>query len=65
MLEEHGHAAGCLKCSRLREHRPAAGARHSEERRARFQALFRASGDASTARADDRANEYLARRVQG
>eukprot|EP00969_Alexandrium_andersonii_P275036 12155605-Alexandrium_andersonii.AAC.1 len=33
MLEEHGYTAGCLKCSRVRERRPAAGTRHSEERR--------------------------------
>eukprot|EP00969_Alexandrium_andersonii_P009240 404673-Alexandrium_andersonii.AAC.1 len=64
MLEEHGYAAGCLKCSRVREQRPAAGTRHWEERRARFEALLRASGDASVARADARANEHLARRVQ-
>eukprot|EP00969_Alexandrium_andersonii_P220194 9724948-Alexandrium_andersonii.AAC.1 len=30
MLEEHGYAAGCLKCSRARGRRPAAGARRSE-----------------------------------
>eukprot|EP00969_Alexandrium_andersonii_P296047 13084287-Alexandrium_andersonii.AAC.1 len=64
MLEEHGHAAGCLKCSLVREHRPAASARHSEERRTRFEAILRASGDASMARADARANEHLARRAQ-
>eukprot|EP00969_Alexandrium_andersonii_P328883 14532423-Alexandrium_andersonii.AAC.1 len=34
MLEEHGYTAGCLKCARVRERRPAAGTRHSEERRA-------------------------------
>eukprot|EP00969_Alexandrium_andersonii_P029631 1293549-Alexandrium_andersonii.AAC.1 len=62
MLEEHGRATGCLRCARAREHRPAAGARRSEERRARFETLLRASGYASMARADARANEYLARR---
>eukprot|EP00969_Alexandrium_andersonii_P345942 15292287-Alexandrium_andersonii.AAC.1 len=34
LLEEHGYMAGCLKCTRVRERRPAAGTRHSEERRA-------------------------------
>eukprot|EP00969_Alexandrium_andersonii_P315577 13943095-Alexandrium_andersonii.AAC.1 len=34
MLEEHGCAAGCLERSRIRERRPAAGTRHSEQRRA-------------------------------
>eukprot|EP00969_Alexandrium_andersonii_P097106 4286236-Alexandrium_andersonii.AAC.1 len=32
----------CLKCSRARTQRPAAGTRHSEERRARFAAIPRA-----------------------
>eukprot|EP00969_Alexandrium_andersonii_P148541 6565833-Alexandrium_andersonii.AAC.1 len=64
MLEEHGCTAGCLKRTRAREHRPAAGARHSEECRARFEALLRASGNASMARADARANEYQARCAQ-
>eukprot|EP00969_Alexandrium_andersonii_P210890 9313923-Alexandrium_andersonii.AAC.1 len=64
MLEEHGYTAGCLKRSREREHRPVAGTRRSEECRARFGALLRASGDASAARADARANEYLTRRAQ-
>eukprot|EP00969_Alexandrium_andersonii_P151043 6678370-Alexandrium_andersonii.AAC.1 len=31
MLEEHGYTAGCLKRSRVRERRPAAGAGHSED----------------------------------
>eukprot|EP00969_Alexandrium_andersonii_P250435 11067883-Alexandrium_andersonii.AAC.1 len=44
MLEEHGYTAGCSKRSRVREQRPAAGARRSEERRARFDAFLRASG---------------------
>eukprot|EP00969_Alexandrium_andersonii_P121684 5380010-Alexandrium_andersonii.AAC.1 len=61
MLEEHGYTAGCLKCSRARGRRPAAGARHSEERRARFEGLLRMLGDASMARADERVNEHLAR----
>eukprot|EP00969_Alexandrium_andersonii_P104766 4622469-Alexandrium_andersonii.AAC.1 len=61
MLEEHGYTAGCLKCSRVREHRPAAGTRHSEERRARFENIFRAAGDESMARADERVNERIAR----
>eukprot|EP00969_Alexandrium_andersonii_P098988 4367366-Alexandrium_andersonii.AAC.1 len=64
MLEEHGYTAGCLKCTRVRERRPAAGARHSEECRARFEALLRSLGDASMARADERVNEYLAQRLQ-
>eukprot|EP00969_Alexandrium_andersonii_P007635 332472-Alexandrium_andersonii.AAC.1 len=34
MLEEHGHMASCLKRNRVRERRPAAGTRHSEECRA-------------------------------
>eukprot|EP00969_Alexandrium_andersonii_P287056 12689619-Alexandrium_andersonii.AAC.1 len=34
MLEEHGYTAGCLKCNCVHERRPAAGTRHSEERRA-------------------------------
>eukprot|EP00969_Alexandrium_andersonii_P217438 9604511-Alexandrium_andersonii.AAC.1 len=63
MLEEHGYTAGCLKCSRVREQRPATGTRHSGECRARFETLLRALrlGDASMARADDRVNEHLAR----
>eukprot|EP00969_Alexandrium_andersonii_P319145 14098084-Alexandrium_andersonii.AAC.1 len=61
MLEEHGYAAGCLKCSRVRERRPAAGARRSEECRTRFESLLRVAGDASMARADERVNERLAR----
>eukprot|EP00969_Alexandrium_andersonii_P121411 5366368-Alexandrium_andersonii.AAC.1 len=64
MLEEHGYTAGCLKCSRVRERQPAAGTRHSEERRARFEGLLRALGDSSMARADERVNEHLARQVQ-
>eukprot|EP00969_Alexandrium_andersonii_P107179 4727521-Alexandrium_andersonii.AAC.1 len=64
MLEERGCAAGCLKCSRVRERWPAAGTRHSEERRARFEGLLRAMGDANMARADERVNEHLARQVQ-
>eukprot|EP00969_Alexandrium_andersonii_P222797 9840316-Alexandrium_andersonii.AAC.1 len=61
MLEEHGYTAGCLKRSRARERRPAAGARHSEECRARFEGLLWALGDDSMARADERVNEHLAR----
>eukprot|EP00969_Alexandrium_andersonii_P106670 4705836-Alexandrium_andersonii.AAC.1 len=61
MLEEHGYAAGCLKRSRVRERRPIAGARRSEERRARFENLLRATCDASMARADERVDEYPAR----
>eukprot|EP00969_Alexandrium_andersonii_P318310 14060422-Alexandrium_andersonii.AAC.1 len=64
MLEEHGYAAGCLKCSRVRERRPAAGTRHSEERRAWFESLLRAAGEASMARAGERVNERLAREAQ-
>eukprot|EP00969_Alexandrium_andersonii_P111841 4939513-Alexandrium_andersonii.AAC.1 len=64
MLEEHGYAAGCLKCSRVRERRPAAGTRHWEECRARLEGLIRALGDASVARADERVIEHLARQVQ-
>eukprot|EP00969_Alexandrium_andersonii_P014737 644230-Alexandrium_andersonii.AAC.1 len=61
MLEEHGYTAGCLKCSRVRERRPAAGTRHSEECRSQFKSVLRAAGDASVARADERVNERLAR----
>eukprot|EP00969_Alexandrium_andersonii_P315239 13926757-Alexandrium_andersonii.AAC.1 len=61
MLEEHGYAAICLKCSRVREQRPAAGARRSEECRTWFESLLRAAGDASMARADEHVNERLAR----
>eukprot|EP00969_Alexandrium_andersonii_P177457 7847019-Alexandrium_andersonii.AAC.1 len=61
MLEEHGYAAGRLKRSRARERRSAAGARRSEERRARFESLLRAAGDASMARADGSVNQRLAR----
>eukprot|EP00969_Alexandrium_andersonii_P098179 4333918-Alexandrium_andersonii.AAC.1 len=64
MLEEHGHTAGCLERSRVCERRPVAVARRSEECQARFEALLRAPGDARVARADARANEHLARRVQ-
>eukprot|EP00969_Alexandrium_andersonii_P293587 12976982-Alexandrium_andersonii.AAC.1 len=60
MLEEHGHAANCLKCSRVRTQRPAAGTRHSEEGRARFESILRANNDPSMAGADQRTNEYLA-----
>eukprot|EP00969_Alexandrium_andersonii_P210843 9312288-Alexandrium_andersonii.AAC.1 len=64
MLEEHGYTAGCLRCSRARRRRPGAGVRRSEECRARFEPLLRASGGASMARADERINEHLARQVQ-
>eukprot|EP00969_Alexandrium_andersonii_P251729 11125232-Alexandrium_andersonii.AAC.1 len=64
MLEEHGYAAGCLKCSRVREQRFAAGTRRSEERCSRFEGLLRAAGDASMARADERTTERFAREVQ-
>eukprot|EP00969_Alexandrium_andersonii_P197789 8737526-Alexandrium_andersonii.AAC.1 len=65
MLEGHGCTAGCSKRNRVRERRPAAGTRHSEERRARFEALLRSIGDASMARADERrVNEHLAQRAQ-
>eukprot|EP00969_Alexandrium_andersonii_P183754 8120087-Alexandrium_andersonii.AAC.1 len=65
MLEDRGHAVGRLRCSRVRGRRPAAGVRHSEARRARFESLLRASEDASAARADGRINERLARQAQG
>eukprot|EP00969_Alexandrium_andersonii_P120958 5346897-Alexandrium_andersonii.AAC.1 len=64
MLEEHGYTAGSLKCTRVRERRPAAGTRRSEECRMRFEALLRSLGDASMARADERINEHLAQRLQ-
>eukprot|EP00969_Alexandrium_andersonii_P100132 4416176-Alexandrium_andersonii.AAC.1 len=60
MLEEHGYAANCLKCTRVRTQRPAAGARHSEERLARFEAILRANDNPSMARADRCVNECLA-----
>eukprot|EP00969_Alexandrium_andersonii_P019265 841320-Alexandrium_andersonii.AAC.1 len=59
-----GCTAGRLKCSRVRERRPAVGARRSEECRARFEGLLRSLSDASMARADERVNEHLARQVQ-
>eukprot|EP00969_Alexandrium_andersonii_P235642 10403819-Alexandrium_andersonii.AAC.1 len=61
MLEEHGYTAGCLKCGRVRERRPAAGTRQSDECRARVEGLLRALGDASMACAEERVNEHLAR----
>eukprot|EP00969_Alexandrium_andersonii_P353788 15440697-Alexandrium_andersonii.AAC.1 len=64
MLEERGYMANCLKCSRVRAQRPAAGARRSEERRARFEAILRASNDPSMARGDRCVNEYLADQVR-
>eukprot|EP00969_Alexandrium_andersonii_P195833 8651846-Alexandrium_andersonii.AAC.1 len=64
MLEEHGHTAGCLKCNRVRERRPVARTRRSEERRARFETPLRSVGDASVARADARVNQHLAQRAQ-
>eukprot|EP00969_Alexandrium_andersonii_P299075 13221540-Alexandrium_andersonii.AAC.1 len=64
MLEEHGYTAGCLKRTRVRERRPAAGTRHLEERRARFEALLRSIGGASMAWADEHINEHLAQSVQ-
>eukprot|EP00969_Alexandrium_andersonii_P316641 13989198-Alexandrium_andersonii.AAC.1 len=64
MLEEHGYTANCLKCSRVRTQRPAAGTRHSEDCRARFEAILRASNDPSMARAGQRVNEYLADQVR-
>eukprot|EP00969_Alexandrium_andersonii_P048385 2122462-Alexandrium_andersonii.AAC.1 len=64
MLEEHGYTAGCLKCDRVRERRPAAGTRRTEECRARFEALLRSIGDASMARADERIREHLAQQAQ-
>eukprot|EP00969_Alexandrium_andersonii_P253600 11208342-Alexandrium_andersonii.AAC.1 len=60
MLEEHGYTANCLKCSRVRTQRPAAGTWHSEECRARFESILRANNDPRMARADQRTNEYLA-----
>eukprot|EP00969_Alexandrium_andersonii_P187212 8271793-Alexandrium_andersonii.AAC.1 len=60
MLEEHGYTAGCLMRSRAQERCPAAGARRAQECRARFEALLRASRDASMARADARVNERVA-----
>eukprot|EP00969_Alexandrium_andersonii_P270177 11942627-Alexandrium_andersonii.AAC.1 len=53
-----------LKRNRVWERRPAAGARRSEECRARFETLLRSIGGASAARADARINEHLAQRVQ-
>eukprot|EP00969_Alexandrium_andersonii_P041785 1832248-Alexandrium_andersonii.AAC.1 len=64
MLEEYGDAAGCSKCSRARERRPAAGAQRSEECRSRFKSILRATGDANTARVDERVNERLSREAQ-
>eukprot|EP00969_Alexandrium_andersonii_P296985 13124255-Alexandrium_andersonii.AAC.1 len=64
MLEEHGCTVGCLKRSRVRERRPAAGTRHSEECRSRFEGILRASGDANMAWADERVNERLSRELQ-
>eukprot|EP00969_Alexandrium_andersonii_P030225 1318253-Alexandrium_andersonii.AAC.1 len=52
-LEDHGHAAGCLKRTRVRTQRLAAGTRHSEACHARFEASPRAAGNASMARADE------------
>eukprot|EP00969_Alexandrium_andersonii_P276122 12205129-Alexandrium_andersonii.AAC.1 len=64
LLEEHGYTAGCLKCTRVRTQRPSAGTRHSEECRARFEAILRAAGDASMARADERINEHIAEKLR-
>eukprot|EP00969_Alexandrium_andersonii_P098128 4332148-Alexandrium_andersonii.AAC.1 len=64
MLEEHGYAAGRLERNRVREWRPAAGTRRSEERRVRFETVLRSIGGASMARAGARANEHLAQRAQ-
>eukprot|EP00969_Alexandrium_andersonii_P344970 15249038-Alexandrium_andersonii.AAC.1 len=60
MLGEHGYIADCLKCSRARTQRPAAGTRHSEECRARCEAILCANNDPSMARADQRVGENLA-----
>eukprot|EP00969_Alexandrium_andersonii_P142695 6308606-Alexandrium_andersonii.AAC.1 len=64
LLEEHGYSAGCLKCTRIRTQRPAAGTRHSEACRMRFESILRAAGNASMARADARINEHLAERLR-
>eukprot|EP00969_Alexandrium_andersonii_P240118 10599933-Alexandrium_andersonii.AAC.1 len=63
MLEERGYTANCLKRSRVRTQRPAAGTRHSGERRAPS-AILRANSDPSVALADRRVNEYLADRAR-
>ena len=64
LMEEHGYTAGCPRCSRVRANRTTAGSRHSEECRARFEAVLRAAGDANIERADARINEHLAEQVR-
>ena len=59
LMEVHGYTAGCPRCSRVRANRTTAGSRHSEECRARFEAILRAAGDANIERADARINEHL------
>eukprot|EP00969_Alexandrium_andersonii_P264556 11692986-Alexandrium_andersonii.AAC.1 len=59
MLDERGYAANCLKRPRVRNARPSAGARRSEERRSMLEARLPANNDPSVVRADQRADEYL------
>eukprot|EP00969_Alexandrium_andersonii_P262161 11588673-Alexandrium_andersonii.AAC.1 len=51
MLLEHGETLGCLKCTRVRTQRPAAGTRCSDECRRRFEEMARAQGDPRMVRA--------------
>eukprot|EP00969_Alexandrium_andersonii_P254094 11230526-Alexandrium_andersonii.AAC.1 len=65
MLEEHGYTAGCLKCTCVRERRPAAGTCHSEGRRARFEALLRSIGDPGRQRGTGRRAHQRAPGAEG
>ena len=64
VIDAHGFSDRCRKCSLLRQRRSAAGAMHSEECRARFEALLRAAEDPRIQRADARVTERLAADVQ-
>eukprot|EP00969_Alexandrium_andersonii_P186803 8253856-Alexandrium_andersonii.AAC.1 len=64
MLEEHGYAAGCLKCLRARTGRPSASTRRSEDCRQRCENMLREAQDPRMLRADQRVNEHLAERLR-
>ena len=64
MMQEHGYTAGCRRCTLVRTGRSAAGVKHTEVCRARFEGILRGAGDPRMARADARADEHLAERLR-
>ena len=63
-LVRPGFTDRCRKCELLRQRRSAAGSAHSEECRARFEAILREAEDPRVRRADARVTERLAVEVQ-